>query len=107
MKLTTLLPLAAIASAQQYQVPLADEHVPIITPLTTDAISLMGFGTWRLTDNTSEAVSWAIQTGYRHIDCAAAYGNEEEVGKGIKDGLEKTGLSRDDLWITSKLWNDQ
>lgn len=48
----------------------------------------------------------ALQTGYDHIDCAAVYGNEKEVGHGIHDGLRKTGLRREDIWVTSKLWND-
>ena len=71
---------------------------------------LIGFGTWNLKispSNTSDAVSLAIQAGYRQIDCAAAYGNEKGVGKGIADGLKKTNLCRDDIWVTSKLWNDQ
>lgn len=113
--LVSLLPLLALVSAQDYdfaQIPLAADSRELSSddspakPLTVDAIPLLGFGTWRLTENCSEAVSYAIQTGYRHLDCAAAYGNEEEVGKGIKDGLAKTGLSRSDLWITSKLWNN-
>ena len=118
--LLSLLPFAAIVLGQrleQDQIPF--EEVPIdyaeleaedflaVEPLSQDAIPLLGFGTWRLTENTSEAVSWAIQEGYTHIDCAAAYGNEKEVGHGIRDGLDKTGLTRDDLFITSKLWNDQ
>lgn len=105
--LHSLLPLAAVAIAQEQQVP----FIPIKSPsnsLTLDVIPLLGFGTWNLKEkNTSEAVSWAIQVGYRHIDCAAAYGNEQEVGRGIADGLLRTGLSRGDLWITSKLWNDK
>ena len=71
---------------------------------------LIGFGTWNLkesADNTSTAVALAIEAGYRQIDCAAAYGNEKEVGKGIAEGLKKTGLNRKDIWVTSKLWNDQ
>ena len=114
MKLTTaFLSLAASALAIQHdgntaQIPLEPSTVLETGPLTLDAIPLLGFGTWNLkSGNVSEAVSWAIQTGYRHIDCAAAYGNEELVGKGIADGLAKTGLSREDIWVTSKLWNDQ
>ena len=71
---------------------------------------LIGFGTWNLKEspeNTTSAVAIAIETGYRQIDCAAAYGNEKAVGKGIADGLKKAGLSRDEIWVTSKLWNDQ
>ena len=77
-------------------------------PLSLPSISipLLGFGTWNLEkSNTSEIVSAAIQTGFRHIDGAAAYGNEVAVGKGIKDGIEKAGISRGDLWVTSKLPN--
>ncbi|KAL9042519.1 MAG: hypothetical protein Q9214_003756 [Letrouitia sp. 1 TL-2023] len=70
-------------------------------------VPLLGFGTWNLAlSNASEAVSAAIQAGYRHIDAAAAYGNQKLVGKGIADGLKKTGLQRSDIWVTSKLWND-
>ena len=75
-----------------------------LSPPTT--IPLLGLGTWNLRDNTSEAVSFAIQIGYRHIDCAAIYGNEKEVGEGIRDGIEKAGIAREDVWITSKLWNN-
>jgi len=111
--INSLLPLAAIAvadyqAAPAAQIPLDPVQVLPAEPLSLDTIPLLGFGTWNLKgDNISEAVSWAIQTGYRHIDCAAAYSNEDDVGKGIADGLKQTGLSREDLWITSKLWNDQ
>ncbi|KAB8298627.1 hypothetical protein EYC80_000806 [Monilinia laxa] len=71
---------------------------------------LIGFGTWNLNtspENTTEAVAYAIEIGYRQIDCAAAYKNEVDVGKGIKEGLKRAGLKREDIWITSKLWNDR
>ena len=72
------------------------------------SIPALGFGTWNLDkSNASDAVSVALQTGYRHLDCAAIYGNEKEVGNGIKDGLKSIGLDRSSVWITSKLWNDQ
>ena len=87
------------SSFSQDQVPISLE--------TPSLIPAIGFGTWRLDkSNASEAVSVALQTGYRHIDCAAIYGNEKQVGRGIKDGLEKSGRGRDDIWVTSKLWND-
>lgn len=96
----SLLPLA-ISTIAQHQTPLKSDVQHL------DTIPLLGFGTWNLDkSNASEAVSWAIQTGYRHIDCAAAYGNEVEVGRGIADGLAKSGLQREELWVTSKLWND-
>lgn len=70
----------------------------------------IGFGTWNLNEspeNTTGAVAIAIEAGYRQIDCAAAYGNEKHVGKGITEGLRNTGLKRNEIWVTSKLWNDQ
>lgn len=70
----------------------------------------IGFGTWNLKEspeNTKNVVAFAIEKGYKHIDCAAAYGNEEAVGKGIHKGLKKAGLKREEIWVTSKLWNDQ
>lgn len=83
------------------------EQIPISLSQPS-SIPSIGFGTWNLDkSNASEAVSVAIQTGYRHIDAAAIYGNEKEVGKGIQHGLEKVGLQREYIWITSKLWNDK
>jgi hypothetical protein len=85
---------------------------PILNPQETITQPLIGFGTWNLKDsddpeNTTAAVAFAIQTGYRQIDCAAIYGNEKAIGKGIAEGLAKANLSRSDIWVTSKLWNDQ
>lgn len=68
----------------------------------------LGFGTWNLdTSNVSKAVSTALLSGYRHLDCAAIYNNQKEVGRGIAQGLAELGLEREDIWVTSKLWNDQ
>ncbi|GGI62207.1 aldo/keto reductase [Limosilactobacillus caviae] len=65
-------------------------------------IPCVGYGTFRTPADVAEkAVKEAIATGYRHIDTAAVYGNEEAVGKGIKD----SGINRQDLFVTSKLWN--
>ncbi len=64
----------------------------------------IGFGTWKAPTGevTVEAVKAAIECGYTHIDCAAIYGNEKEVGLGIKE----SNVDRKNLFITSKLWND-
>lgn len=70
-------------------------------------IPQIGLGTARVTGNTSEVIASAIVNGFRHIDCAFSYGNQKEVGVGIKEGLKRTGLSRQDLWITSKLAGDR
>lgn len=63
----------------------------------------LGFGVWQVKegDEVEKAVKHAIQTGYRSIDTAAIYGNEEGVGKAIK----KSGISREQLFITTKVWN--
>lgn len=85
------------------------DQIPIVASLPS-SIPLLGFGTWNLkisSSNTSAAVATALQAGYVHLDCAAIYGNEKDVGQGIKDGLEAAELKREDIWITSKLWNDQ
>jgi len=87
----------------------AEDQVPFSAIPPSD-IPLLGFGTWNLkisNTNTSAAVSAALQAGYLHVDCAAIYGNEKDVGHGIKDGLRETGLKREDIWITSKLWNNE
>ncbi|KAH6867848.1 NADP-dependent oxidoreductase domain-containing protein [Thelonectria olida] len=61
-----------------------------------------GLGTWLAKKGeVSHAVKYALRSGYRHIDAAAIYRNEGEVGEGIK----ASGLSRNDIWVTSKLWN--
>ncbi|ORC92533.1 prostaglandin F synthase [Trypanosoma theileri] len=63
----------------------------------------LGLGVWRAEDGeeTSRAVRWAIEAGYRHIDTASFYKNEGGVGQGIRD----SGIPREKVWITTKLWN--
>lgn len=56
-------------------------------------------------DVTAETVKQAILKGYRLIDTAAIYGNEAGVGQGIKEGLVEAGLTREDLFVTTKIWN--
>lgn len=65
----------------------------------------IGFGTWQTPDGdvAKKSVIDAINSGYRLIDTAAAYGNEESVGKGIKE----SDINRYDLFVTTKLWNDK
>ena len=65
---------------------------------------LLGLGTFKMT--SAESVKKALEIGYRHIDCARIYGNEDMVGEGLKDFLQDEGNSRSSLWITSKVWND-
>ncbi|KAI1611889.1 glycerol dehydrogenase [Exophiala viscosa] len=69
------------------------------------SIPALGLGTWQSPEGqVRAAVAHAIKSGYRHIDCAYVYGNEKEVGDGIKEGLAATGISRSELFITTKLW---
>ena len=72
-----------------------------------DQMPALGLGTWKSEPGEVEkAVYEAIKIGFRHIDCAPIYGNESEVGEGIKKAINEGIVSREELWITSKLWND-
>lgn len=67
----------------------------------------LGLGVFRA-ENSPElvnAVKVAIKNGYRSIDGAAIYGNEEAMGEGIREGIKEAGITREDLFITSKVWN--
>lgn len=68
----------------------------------------LGLGVFRVEndDTAKNAVKYAIENGYRSIDAALVYGNEEMVGRGIQEGIEAAGITREDLFITSKLWLD-
>src|SRR3954468_20397201 len=64
----------------------------------------LGFGTWQIEGPAcQEAVEDALAIGYRHIDTARAYGNERDVGR----GLEASGVSRRELFLTTKIWRDE
>jgi D-xylose reductase len=66
----------------------------------------VGFGFWKVDRPVaSDVTREAIQVGYRHLDCACDYGNEAEVGKGIQQAIADGLCTREDLWVTSKLWN--
>lgn len=68
---------------------------------------VVGLGVFQVEDGqiVIDSVKAAIKNGYRSIDTAAIYGNEEGVGQGIKEAIEENGISREDLFITSKVWN--
>ncbi|MEH6942543.1 aldo/keto reductase [Bacillus sp. JJ722] len=73
-----------------------------------NSIEMPGFGLGVFqveNDETAEIVKNAIEVGYRSIDTAAIYGNEAGVGEGVKQALKSIGLKREDLFITSKVWN--
>lgn len=65
----------------------------------------IGFGTYLISaDDAEGAVRRALSAGYRHVDTAEAYGNEREVGSGIRSASDELGLSRPDVFVTTKLW---
>lgn len=71
-------------------------------------IGLGTFGSDRFThEEVADAVKNAIRLGYRHIDCAAVYGNEKQIGAAIKEVIEEGVVTREELFITGKVWNDR
>ena len=67
----------------------------------------IGLGTWKSgKGEVGQAVKIALNNGYRHIDCAATYGNEAEIGEALTEVFQKDKVKREEVWITSKLWND-
>lgn len=68
-------------------------------------IPFLGFGTYLVSnDEAADVVAEAIRAGYRHVDTAEFYGNEEGVGAGIRRAMKSEGLARKDLFVTTKLW---
>ena len=69
------------------------------------SIPQIGFGVFQTPDGktTIDSVKWALEAGYRHIDTAAIYGNEESVGIAMKE----SGIAREDIFLTTKLWNEE
>ena len=77
-----------------------------MTHQSIESIPSIGFGLWKIAnENCANVVYEAVKQGYRHFDSASDYGNEKEVGMGLKRAMEDGLCTREELWITSKLWN--
>jgi diketogulonate reductase-like aldo/keto reductase len=67
-------------------------------------IPSLGLGTWQSAPGeVRSAVSYALQHGYKHIDCAFCYANEDEVGEGLQEAFD-AGIKRADIFVTAKIW---
>ena len=90
-----------------YVDPASVPHRRLYTGAQMPAIGLGTFGSDRVKPaEVAAAVEGAAAVGYRHVDCASVYGNEREIGYALGQIL-KSGVMREQLWITSKLWNDK
>jgi diketogulonate reductase-like aldo/keto reductase len=79
---------------------------PSLTLKSGRQLPAVGLGFWKIPRPEAASVAYeAARIGYRHFDCACDYGNEAEVGAGLKRIIDTGLCARDDLWITSKLWN--
>lgn len=69
-------------------------------------VPAIGLGTWKSAPGeVKDAVQIALKSGYQHIDCAAVYQNEKEVGEAFAESFKSDNINREDVWVTSKLWN--
>jgi diketogulonate reductase-like aldo/keto reductase len=93
------------------QIQVIDQNlIPHVTLKNGEKIPAMGLGTFGSdkygADMVSKAVYGAIKEGYRFIDCAAVYQNEDRIGEVLNNIFSETDINRDDLFIVSKVWND-
>ncbi len=87
------------------------KKVPYKTLYNGAKIPVIGLGTFGSDNYSAETIAQAVKTaikmGYRHIDCASVYGNEKEIGVVLKEVFAEGIVKREELWITSKVWNDK
>ncbi|KAK9878911.1 hypothetical protein WA026_003738 [Henosepilachna vigintioctopunctata] len=80
--------------------------VPNVTLNDGNVMPQIGLGTWlSLEGEAKEAIKYALDVGYRHIDTAMLYGNEKEIGEAVREKITDGSVKREELFITSKLWN--
>ena len=80
--------------------------IPSLNLRTGDAFPALGLGLWKVENQLAASiVREAVQVGYRHFDCACDYGNEPQVGAGLAAAMNDGMCRREDIWVTSKLWN--
>lgn len=95
-----------IAPTEASTGPEAAAAMPTLKLRTGARMPVLGLGIWKISRETcADAVVEAIKAGYRHFDAACDYGNEIEAGQGIKRAIDEGLVTREELWITSKLWN--
>ncbi|KAL6446186.1 hypothetical protein ACFW04_001075 [Cataglyphis niger] len=81
--------------------------IPTVTFSNGYKMPMLGLGTYKsVNKDAGRAVKEAIDLGYRHIDTAFFYGNEKEIGEAIREKIEDGTVTREDLFITTKLWNN-
>lgn len=77
-----------------------------LTFRNNDQMPAIGLGTWQLKqEDVDTVIQTALWLGYRHFDCAAMYGNEVAIGTALSKAIKEGLVKREDLWVTSKLWN--
>jgi len=78
----------------------------LLTLRTGDKMPVLGLGTWKIPKEVcANTVKTSLEKGYRLLDCACDYGNEHQVGEGLKKAIEEGVVKREEVWVTSKLWN--
>jgi aldehyde reductase len=87
---------------------MSEVKIPSLRLSSGYQIPLVGLGTFKTEnepDKLTNAIKEAVKCGYRHFDCAFAYQNEQVVGKALEEALKENNLKRQDIFVTTKLWN--
>lgn len=109
-----MAPLKFLTSLLVLSTHVSTQSLEAVTPPAgrgpLNSIPILGLGTYLVNfniQNSTEVIAGAIQNGYRSFDTAAIYGNQKQLAPGFQEGFKRTGLKREDLWVTSKLWNNR